>query len=214
MNPSIKKTKAKPSGFTLMETILVIGFFALISTVLMSSLLSVYQFRDMIQAKKNLNAEASILLNNTLPALIRPGVGIHYDNSKLTQVFEKNEGYQQKVDQISIFTDRQEKEYFTIYRQSNSEGKDVKPLHLEFSNGEVVPLHSSRVVVEEFQVHVPTDPRSGGDRTLQPYARLYLRLRANSTKKNEEKPIITSYTTTLTLRNTSPASYKTPLKSI
>jgi len=203
----------------LIELIVVIGLFGIISAVLMNSLLSVYHFRDVIRYKKDINFEASSILNNGIPGLVRSGFAINYDktNSDISQ--ELSEGMQEEVDQLSIYTDRAESQYFTIYRkphETSGDQSDTAPLYISFNNGEEFPLHSSEVVIEDFDVQVPTDPRIGADRDIQPYATIYLRLRkrypfgeiVNEDDLAAHKVIRASYKTTITLRNSNPASYK------
>ena len=164
-----------PKGFTLIELIVVIGLFGIVSAILMSSLLSVYHFRNVIRFKKNLNFEASSILNNGIPGLVRSGFAIDYGKTVSTNSQELSEGMQEEVDQLSIFTDRAETQYFTIYRkpyEDAGDNADTAPLYIAFSNGQEFPLHSSEVVVEDFDVQVPTDLRVGGVRDIQPYTRL------------------------------------------
>ncbi len=214
--PSSFKSK---KGFTVIELIIVIALFGFISAILMTSLLSVYRFKEVVQDKKQLNFEASSILNNGIPALIRSGFAINYDLTQADHIQKISEGMQKEVDQISIFTDRAETQYFTLYRKpykSQGDQSDTAPLYIKFSNGEEFPLHSSEVVVEAFDVKVPADPRLTGDSDLQPYVTLYLRLRnrypfgeirdENELKAHET--IRASYSTTIAFRNAGPASYK------
>lgn len=228
MNNSLHTTSKKnPQGFTLIELIVVIGLFGIISAVLMSSLLSVYHFRDVIRYKADLNFEASSILNNGIPGIVRSGFAINYDKTQSDNSQGDSEGMQEEVDQLSIYTDRAESQYFTIYRksyQTSGDNSDTAPLYIWFSNGDEFPphgdefpLHSSEVVVEDFDIKVPTDPRVGGDRDIQPYATIYLRLRkrypfGEILDEDELEPhetVRASYETTVTLRNSNPASYKT-----
>jgi len=215
MSPCIT-SKEGPQGFTLIEIILVIGVFAFISSLLMSSLLSVHQFKAGIQSRQLLNTEATVLLNNTIPSLIRPGVAIHYDETRQAIREPGAKGLQDEVDQLSIFTDSAEEKYITLYRkpyQSEGEWGDTAPLHVKFGDGSEVPLHSSEVIVEDFKISIPTDPREAGDKGIQPYINLYIRLRSRSNSRQKD-PIITSYQTTIALRNTSPARYKNPIVNL
>ena len=214
--------KKQPKGFTLIELIVVIGLFGIISAVLMSSLLSVYHFRDVIRYKSSLNFEASSILNNGIPGLVRSGFAINYDLTEAENSQELSEGMQEEVDQLSIYSDRAESQYFTIYRklhETTGDDSDTAPLYIAFSNGDEFPLHSSEVVVEDFDVQVPTDPRVGGDRDIQPYVTIYLRLRkrypfgeiVNEDELDVHEAVRASYQTTITLRNSNPASYKNTL---
>ncbi len=224
------------SGFTLIELIIVIGLFGIVSAVLMNSLLSVYHFRDVIRYKKDINFEASSVLNNGIPGLIRSGFAINYDETnseKSHAMIERkqndpdliSEGMQNETDQISIYTDRAEKQYFTIYRknyQNSGEYSDTAPLYIRFSNGDEFPLHSSEVVIEDFDVQIPSDPRIGGNKNIQPYVSLYLRLRkrypfgevVDESTLDSYKTVRASYQTTISLRNSNPASYKHLPKNI
>ena len=210
----------RPKGFTMIELIIVIGLFGIISAILMNNLLSVYYFRDIIRDKKDLNFEASSILNNGIPGLIRSGFAINYNQSDTKNIQGETEGVQNEVDRISIFTDRAETRYFTLYREPYTiagDNADTAPLYISFSNGESFPLHTSEVVVEDFDVEIPEDPRVSGDRDIQPYVRIYLRLRKRyplegMADKNtlEAKDVIrASYQTTIALRNSNAASNKT-----
>lgn len=215
-------SRQKPKGFTLIELIVVIGLFGIISAVLMNSLLSVYHFRDVIRHKKDLNFEASSILNNGIPGLVRSGFAINYDKTKSDNSQELSEGMQDEVDHLSIYTDRAESQYFTIYRkpyETTGDNSDTAPLYIAFSNGEKYeefPLHTSEVVVEDFDIKVPQDPRNGGDRYIQPYVTIYLRLRkrypfgeiVDESNLEAHKIVRASYQTTITLRNSNAASYK------
>ena len=154
--------------------------------------------------------------------MIRSGFAINYDETKIHLHEEVTKGVQKDVDQISIFTDQAETDYFTLYRkpyQSEGELSDTAQLYLRFKTGKEVPLHSSEVVVEDFEVKIPKDPRDSGDSDIQPYVSLYLRFRQRhpsgeiptESQMKDSEPMLASYSTTLTLRNTSPASYKNPL---
>ncbi len=225
MNQSVQASSKKyPNGFTLIELIVVIGLFGIISSVLMSSLLSVYHFRDVIRYKSSLNFEASSILNNGIPGLVRSGFAINYDQTESENSQELSEGTQDEVDQLSVYTDRAESQYFTIFRKSyqkEGDDSDTAPLYIAFSNGDEFPLHTSEVVIEDFDIQVPTDPRiSGSDRDIQPYVTIYLRLRKRypfgEIVKNEDEldaheAVRASYQTTITLRNSNPASYKNTL---
>ncbi len=210
-------------GFTLIELIIAIGLFGLMTSLLMANLSSVYHYRDIINSKKDLNFEASSLLNNGLPGILRSGFAIHYDETRTESDLKETTGVQGVVDQLSIFTDQAETQYFTIYRkdyQTEGEDEDTAQLYIRFSNGKEFPLHSSETVVEDFKVQIPTDPRLTGDRDIQPYIKLYFRFRqrypfGEITDKSSLKPhqiIRTSYSTSVSLRNVSPASYKNSIK--
>ena len=72
------------------------------------------------------------------------------------------------------------------------------------------------MVVEDFDINVPIDPRIGGDRDIQPYASIYLRLRkrypfgeiVDESNLEAHKIVRASYQTTITLRNSNATSYK------
>lgn len=207
----------RPKGFTLIELILVMGLFALMTTLLFTALTSVYHFKEILQAKKEVNAQGVVILNNSLASLIRSGFAINYDQTKsgppqddvqLGEVLEN-------VDQLSIYTDQAETQYFTLYRkpyQAEGEDFDTAPLYLKWSTGEEVPLHSSEIVVEDFDVEVPKDPRLEGDSDLQPYVTLNFKVRHRHGFEGEDKEEIrTSYKTTFTLRNATAASNKNPV---
>jgi len=223
MRKKTQKSQLKnPKGFTLIELIIVIGLFGIISSILMSSLLSTYHFRDIIRNKQELNFEASSILNNGIPGLIRSGFAINYDETEANNSQELSEGMQEEVDKLSIYTDRAEKQYFTIYRKSyetSGDNSDTAPLYISFSNGDEFPLHTSEVVIEDFNVTIPKDPRLGDvDRDIQPYVTIYLRLRkrypfgeiVDEESLDVHKTIRASYKTTIALRNTNAASYKNP----
>lgn len=209
-------------GFTLIELIIAIGFFGFMASLLMTHLVSVYHFREVIRFKKELNLEASSILNNGLAGLIRSGFAINYDQTKNLPPQQPSMGLKEEVDQLSIYTNRAETQYFTIYRKSyqlDGEMSDTAPLYLAFSNGEEFSLHSSEVVVEDFDIEIPSDPRLGGDREIQPYVRVSLTLRkryphgevVDETQLSPHEIVRTSYTTTFTLRNSGPARDKNPL---
>jgi len=221
----MKMKSSMPAGFTLMELIIVIGFFAFISAIIMQNLFAVYHFKEVIRYKKDINFEASSVLNNGIAGLIRSGFAINYSETETENSVEQTDGMKAETDKISIFTDRAETQYFTIYRAPYSEAGeydgDTAQLMVRFSNGETFPLHSSETVVEDFDVIVPSDPRGTGDSDLQPYVTLYLRVRhrypfgelvAEETQM-AYKNVRASYRTTLTLRNTVPSSYKKPLET-
>lgn len=207
-----------------MELIIVIGFFAFVSAIIMQNLFAVYHFKEVIRYKKDINFEASSVLNNGMAGLIRSGFAINYAETQTANSSQPTEGIQRETDQISIFTDRAETQYVTIYRAPYSEAGDydgdTAQMMIRFNNEKPFPLHSSETVVEDFDVIVPSDPRSAGDPDLQPYVTLYLRVRhrypfgelvAEETQM-AYKNVRTSYHTTFTLRNTVPSSYKTPLE--
>jgi len=203
-------------GFTLIELIIVIGFFGFMSALLMQNLLSVYKFKEVIRYYKDLNFEASAVLSNGIPGLIRSGFAINYAQTEEGDAGEQiTEGWQDKTDKLSIYTDRAETQYFTIYRET--ENSDIARLMVEFSNGEKFPLHSSETVIEDFDIEVPQDPRISGDRDIQPYVNIYVRARhrypfgesADESELMAHQTIRASYRTTITLRNTQPSSYKT-----
>jgi prepilin-type N-terminal cleavage/methylation domain-containing protein len=211
-------------GFTLIELIIVIGLFGFISALLMQNLFAVYNFKEVIRYKKDLNFEASAVLNNGIPGLIRSGFAINYEFTDTNNSSRGSEGMKDEVDRISVFTDRAETQYFTIYREdhrTSGENSDTARLMIAFSNGEEFPLHTSETVVEDFDVEVPTNPQVGGDRDIQPYVNLYVRVRhrypfgelVDEDELLAHKAIRASYTTTFTLRNVNPASYKQPEES-
>ncbi len=209
----------------MIELIIVIGFFGIISAILMNNLFSVYHFKEVIRYKKDINFEASAVLNSGIPGLIRSGFAINYDetNADNSEYDSENpeEGVQDEVDSISIFTDRAETQYFTIFRsdyESSGENSDIARLMIKFSNGAEFPIHTSETVVEDFDIEIPKDPRVSGDSDLQPYIKLYIRVRHRypfgdtSVEEGDlmaHKNIRASYITTYTLRNTVPSSYKT-----
>jgi len=212
-------------GFTLVELIVVIGLFGFGTALLMQNLFSIYRFKEVIRSRKEINFEASSALNNGIAGLIRSGFAINYPetDSKVSDgsVEGADNGMRDKVDKISIFTDRAETRYFTLYRgdrQKDEDGNEYAQLMLRFSDdaNNPIALHSSETVVEDFDVKVPSDPLAGGDRELQPYVSLYLRVtrrptlgRAIGSADLPASQVITaSYRTTFTLRNTVPSSYK------
>jgi prepilin-type N-terminal cleavage/methylation domain-containing protein len=212
-------------GFTLMELIIVMGFFAFVSAILMQNLFSVYHFKEVIRYKKDINYEASAVLNSGIPGLIRSGFAINYEQTVSQNSQSPSEGLVDKVDRISVFTDRAETQYFTIYREDyrdSGEDSDTAQLMIEFSSdGESFPLHSSQIVVEDFDITVPTDPRVTGDPDVQPYVSIYLRVRhrypfgelVSEEAQMAYQNVRASYQTTFTLRNVQSGSYKTPLKT-
>jgi len=133
---------------------------------------------------------------------------------------EPNKGMQSEVDWISIYTDRKEEQYFTIHRMNHDTEEDTAALYITFSNGdsngEKFPLHTSEVVVEDFDIEIPDNPQMGGDRDIQPYVSIYLRLRkrypfgeiVNEDEIDRYKTVRASYRTTIALRNANAASYK------
>lgn len=221
-----------PKGFTLVELIIVLGFFAFLSALLMQNIFSVYKFTDVIKYKKDVNFETSGVLNNAIAGLIRSGFSINYANTESTnseETGEASEGFINDVDKISIFTDRAETQYFTIYREayrSEGDNSDTSRLMLSFNNKNIVsdsdiiknsfPLHSSEIVIEDFNIEIPPNPKLGGDRELQPYVSLYVRARhrypfgevIDEKDLEPHQNIKASYKTTYTLRNTVPSSYK------
>jgi len=215
----IAKIKNFKAGFTLIELIIVLGFFAFISALLMQNIFSIYRFKEVIRYKKDVNFEASGVLNNGIAGLIRSGFSINYANTKANIISEQTEGFQSSVDQISIFSDRAETQYFTIYREpyrSTGDNSDTARLMLKFGDEEAFPLHTSEIVIEDFDVRVPENPMPAGDRDLHPYVSLYVRARhrypfGEVIEKENLLPhqnIKASYKTTYTLRNTVPSSYK------
>ncbi len=202
-----------------MELIIVLGFFAFLSALLMQNMFSVYRFKDVIKYKKDVNFETSGVLNNAIAGLIRSGFSINYKETDLTSSEELSEGFINDVDKITIFTDRAETQYFTIYREpyrAEGDNSDTSRLMLKFKTGDPFPLHSSEIVIEDFNVEAPPNPILGGDRDLQPYVTLYIRARhrypfGESIDEKDLEPhqnIKASYKTTYTLRNTVPSSYK------
>lgn len=209
----------RAKGFTLIELIIVIGFFAFISAILMQNIFSVYHFKELIRYKKDINFEASGALSNGIAGLIRSGFAINYDQTESSNSVQPTEGMQNQTDQLSVYTDRAETQYFTIYRtpyKNSGEDSDTAQLMVKFSNGDEFPLNSSETVVEDFDIEVPADPRTTGDRDLQPYVTLYLRVRhrypfgeiVSESDLEAYQKARASYRTTITLRNTVPSSYK------
>lgn len=213
--------KASRKGFTLVELIVVMGLFAFASALLMQNLFSIYHFKEVIRFKKDLNFESSAVLNNTIASMIRSGFALNYDEMDATVSEGISEGVSAEVDRLSVFTDRAETQFFTIYREplhNDSNGEESARLMLEYSNGDVFPLHSSQMVVEDFDIQVPEDPRESGDRDIQPYVSLYVRahrqhslVRDNEDKLMAHELVTASYRTTFALRNVVPSSYKQPL---
>ncbi|MBU0577446.1 type II secretion system GspH family protein [Patescibacteria group bacterium] len=206
-------------GFTLIELIIVMGFFGFLSAIVMQNLFSVYHFKEVIRYKKDINFETSIALNNGIPGLVRSGFAINYADTIESNSNQPSEGINQETDKISIFSDRAETQYFTIYREpytSSGDNGDTARLMIAFSNGDAFPLHSSETVIEDFDIEVPADPRVSGDRDLQPYVQIYVRARhrypfGEAADENElmaYQTVRASYQTTYTLRNTLPSSYK------
>ncbi len=210
-------------GFTLVELILAIGFFGLISALLMGSLLSVYRVKAAISAQKSLNFEASAVLNSALAGLIRSGFAIDYGQSQSQILTGESEGLQAQSDRLSVFTDRAETQSFTVYRephQDDGEVPDSAGLVLEFSGGKKIPLHSSDIVVEAFDIELPPAPwEPGADPDLQPYVWVYLRARprkAEGQSLDQAQQDLasfapTAYRTLFSLRNTRPSQQKHPL---
>jgi prepilin-type N-terminal cleavage/methylation domain-containing protein len=210
------------SGFTLIELVIVIGFFGLISAILMQNLLAVYRFKEVIRYKKDVNLEASAVLNSGIPGLIRSGFSINYDETSADNSSQPTEGLQPETDKISIFTDRAETRYFTIYREpykSGGDDGDISRLIIRFSDGEEFPLHTSETVIEDFDIEIPADPRTSGDIDVQPYVNIYIRARhrypfgedVDENLLDPYKTVRASYRTTYVLRNTLPGSYKTDI---
>lgn len=207
-------------GFTLIELIIAIGIFGMISALLMQNLFQIYHFKEVIRYKKEINFEASSILNSAIPGLIRSGFSINYDKTIDSNITGRTEGLQDSVDKISIFTDRAETQYFTIEREayhSSGDNSDMARLMISFNGGEKFPIHTSETVIEDFNVEVPVDPRISGDNELQPYVSLYIKVRHRypfgdiNTDESElmaHKTVRASYKTTYTLRNANPSSYK------
>lgn len=206
-------------GFTLVELIAVIGLFGLISSLLMKNLFSIYHFREVIRFKKEINFETASVLNNGIAGLIRSGFAINYGDT----VFDKSDGTSDsllaEVDRLSIFTDRAETQSFTLYREpyvASGVNGDTARLMIHFNNGEEFPLNSSEVVIEDFDVRVPADPKHGGDLDIQPYVQLQLKARhrypldeaTDEAGLMAHQTIRTSYRTAFALRNTVPSSSK------
>jgi type II secretory pathway pseudopilin PulG len=217
----MKTPNPNHGGFTLIELVIVIGFFAFISAILMQNIFSVYHFKEVIRYKKDINFEASSVLSNGIPGLIRSGFAINYDETDSGNSVQPTEGMQTQTDRLTVYTDRAETQSFSIYRKpysSSGDDSDTAQLVIKFSNEDKeYPLNSSETVVEDFDVEVPTDPRATGDSDLQPYVTIYLRVRHRYpfgeliSEEGQEayKSARASYRTTISLRNTSPSSYKT-----
>lgn len=212
-------------GFTLVELILVMGMFAFITALLMQNLFSIYRYREVIRYKKEINLEASLVLNNGIAGLIRSGFGIDYDHttfnvSNYLNSTDKPDGMRADVDQLAVFMDRPGvkndaggRRYFTIHREAYQDSADIARLMITFYNGdekiEAKPLHSSEVVVEEFDVIVPKKPTTPEEADLHPYVQLYWRVRHrypygdNSSVDELEayQNVRASYQTTFMLRN-------------
>jgi len=223
LGSSAENLKKSKKGFTLVELIIVMGLFAFGSALLMQNLFSIYHFKEVIRFKKDLNFEASMVLNNAVASMIRSGFAINYDKTISDVSAKSGDGLRTDVDRLSIFTDKAETQYFSIFREPyymDSDGSEVTRLMLEYSNGDVFPLHSSQTVIEDFDIEIPDDPRNGGDRDIQPYVSLYLRAHHQHTiSQNDEnrlmahESVLASYKTTITLRNVLPSSNKQPLTS-
>lgn len=216
----IKKTSHKSAfhnpkaGFTLIELVLSLGIFAVVFALLAQNLLATHNFKSRIRSAKELNSELSAVLGNGVAGLIRSGFGIRYeetetDHSQLDEEGIYSEGLQPEVDRLSVFTNSAHTSYFTLYREpyaSEGERGDTARLMLAYSTGETYPLHTSEIVIEEFDVSAPADPASGGDPKLQPYVDLYIRARPRSllgespNPADEPFPTI-SYRTSYTPRN-------------
>lgn len=215
----MRKNNLKPKGFTLVELIVVIGLFGFLSALLMQNMFMVYHFKKVISFQKEINYEASSVLNNGIAGLIRNGFAIHYEKTVDSKSNGMAEGFAPEVDQISIFTDRAETQYFTIYREpyvSSGVNGDTARLLIAFSTGEEFPLTSSEVVIEDFDIVVPKNPRADGDIAVQPYVGLYLKARhrypfgepTDEANLDAYQKVRASYKTTFALRNTLPSSYK------
>jgi len=212
-------TVTHSKGFTLIELVIVLGFFGFVSALLMQNIFSIYRFKEVIRYKKDINFETSGVLNNGIAGLIRSGFSINYTETHSNVISNSTERLQKQTDSLSIFSDRAETQYFTIYREPyRSEGmnSDTARLMLKFSNGEEFPLHTSEIVIEDFNVEVPTDPKLAGDPDIQPYVSIYVRARHRYPFGEiiDEKDLLphqairSSYQTTYTLRNVVPNAYK------
>jgi len=204
-------------GFTLIELILVLGLFAFLSALLMGNLFSIFHFKDAIQIKKDLNFEISSALGNGAGGPIRSGFAINYKGTDATKSQQPSEGFKDEVDKLSIFTNRAETQYFTLYREplkTSGDDIDTARLMIAYSTGEVYPLNTTETVIEDFDVTVPPDPRTGGDQEIQPYATLYIRARhrhplegtADEKDLNPFQNVRASARTTYALRNTHPSN--------
>jgi len=221
LKSSIKTLKKSKKGFTLIELIIVMGLFAFASALLMQNLFSIYHFKEVIRFKKDLNFEASTVLNNTISSMVRSGFAINYSKTISDNSKNVSDGVQKEVDKLSIYTDRAETQYFTIYREphhKNDAGVEIARLMLEYSNGDIFPLHSSQTVIEDFNIQIPSDPRDSGEIDIQPYVTMYLRAHRQHTLTRDDedklmahKNVKASYKTMYTLRNVVPSSYKQPL---
>ncbi|MBN1258618.1 type II secretion system protein, partial [Candidatus Peregrinibacteria bacterium] len=179
----------KPGGFTLIELIISIGMFAFITAILMRNLFLVYHFKEAIRYKKDINFEASSVLSGAVAGLVRSGFSINYEKTeagksgsleKLQENEEIEGGMRTEVDSLSVYTDRLDRQYFTLYREpyvADGDTGDTARLMIEFGNGEKYPLHSSETVVEDFDVKVPEKPAANAGFDVQPYVDIYLRVR-------------------------------------
>lgn len=228
LNITHQKHRAQCKGFTLVELILAIGLFAAITALLLQNLFSIYRFREVIQYKKDINLEASLVLNNGVAGLIRSGFGINYSDTKseVSQYLGANNpalGLRNATDELAIFMDRPEvkdssggRRYFKIHReayQNSGIDSDTARLMLTFFKGsqklEEIPLHSSELVVEDFDVVVPKKPSTESERDIQPYVNLYLRVRhrypngdiSNVSQLSSHQLITASYRTSYMIRN-------------
>ncbi len=201
----------QPQGFTLIEFIIAIGLFAFMITILTSTLMSIHRFKSQMEDKKVLNQELVSVLNNGISGLIRSGFAIDYDQTVSNKSDGKGIGPQETGDQLAIFTDQAETNSISIYRKPFTENDELEggQLFVRFNEENEVPLHSSEVMIEDFDIRLPEDPRMSGDRDVQPYVQVSLRGAKKMDSINDDrKPLTATYSTTYTLRNTSLASYK------
>jgi len=206
-------------GFTLVELIIAIGFFGMISALLMHNLLMVYRTRSVIQSQKQASTELTVLLNHSLAGLIRSGFAIDYHQTKANILSGETQGVQPQVDELVVFTDRAETQFFKVYRQpyqADGDQFDTAQLMLQFNEGEPIALHSSQTVIESFDVVVPSSPIETQDHDLQPYVQLYVRARPRKTEgesfSNVQEDVARfspmAYRTAFSLRNVQASAYK------
>lgn len=213
-----------PKGFTLVELIIAIGLFGLMSVLVLQNLFAVYRYKDVVRYRKEINMEASLALNNGIAGLIRSGYGINYDQTKnpfdrRTLAADQYDTVMPAVDQLAIYMDPPgladaagNRRYFVIRREGHDTVKDIARLYIEFwakgNKIEEFPLHSSETVVEQFDITVQKKATTDEALDLQPYVTLYLKVRhrypdGDSTRSREKyQEVRASYQTTYMLRNT------------
>lgn len=217
-------------GFTLVELIIVMGLFAVMTSLLLQNIFYIYRFREVVRYKKEINSEAAIVLNNGIAGMIRSGFGINYakTDASVSQYLNdpaKPDGVRLNTDKVSVFmdspgvkNDKGGRRYFTISRSAyvnSGDLSDTARLMITFYNGDQViesyPLNSSNLVIEDFDVEVPPKPTTDIERDLHPYITIYVRARrryplGDLSRVDDLEPyetVATSYQTTFMLRNKS-----------